>query len=395
MELTQQFSLSRIPLSAIGGLYALAAVGAAVQAILLGENPIANGIYTHYNNFVIFKYSFFHLLEGKDLYVYHPTEHFDLYKYSPTFALLFGVFAPFPDIIGLSLWNLCNAFALYSGIRRADFLSENAQKSVLLFAVIELLTSLQNSQSNALIAGLFIWAFVWLERQRYAWAVLAILLTAFIKIFGIILFAICIFYPQKHKIVLYAVLWGVVLLLLPLPLTGADYLLSLYRSWWELLKNDHSVSYGLSVMGWLSSWFGWDPPKNTVVLAGLVLLLLPLLRVRLYDNLSFRIAFFASLLCWSVIFNHKAESPTFIIAVVGSAVWYFRQKNHPFAVLALMVAVFIFTSLSPTDLFPPVLRREFVEPYLLKAVPCIFLWIALQVEMLFRLSPAEFRIGSN
>ncbi|MDW8205073.1 MAG: glycosyltransferase family 87 protein [Cytophagales bacterium] len=392
MELRQYFSLSRISLTAIGGLYVLLAVFAAIQAVLLGENLIENGIYTHYNNYVIFKYSFFHLLEGKDLYIFHPSDHFDLYKYSPTFALLFGVFAPFPDVIGLSLWNLANAMAIYWGIRRADFFSEGAQKSVLLFAAIEMLTSLQNSQSNALIAGLFIWAFIWLEKRQYTWATLAILLTGFIKIFGVALFAICIFYPQKWKIILYSLLWGIVLLLLPLPFTGWEYLLSLYKSWWELLKNDYSISYGLSVMGWLASWFGWEPPKNAVVLAGLLVLLLPLMRIRAYEELPFRLAFFASLLCWVVIFNHKAESPTFIIPVAGLAMWYFRQEKAPLAVTILMVAVFVLTSLSPTDLFPRSLRDEVVIPYVLKAVPCIFLWIALQWEMMFPISDFRLRI---
>jgi hypothetical protein len=314
-------------------------------------------------------------MEGKDLYVFHPNDYFDLYKYSPTFALLFGIFAPFPDVVGLSLWNIANGIAIYWGVRRADFLSEGTQKSVLLFAAIEMLTSLQNAQSNALITGLFIWAFIWLEKRQYAWATLAILLTGFIKIFGVVLFAICIFYPQKWKIILYSLLWGIVLLL-PLPFTGWEYLLNLYKSWWELLKNDHSISYGLSVMGWLASWVGWEPPKNAVVLAGLVTLLLPLLRIRAYKELPFRLAFFASLLCWVVIFNHKAESPTFIIPVAGLAMWYFRQEKAQLAITVLMFAVFV--------------RDAVVIPYVLKAVPCIFLWIALQWEMLFRMPMEDF-----
>jgi hypothetical protein len=59
MELRQYFSLSRISLTAIGGLYVLLAVFAAVQAVLLGENLIENGIYTHYNNYIISNIPFF------------------------------------------------------------------------------------------------------------------------------------------------------------------------------------------------------------------------------------------------------------------------------------------------------------------------------------------------
>jgi hypothetical protein len=40
----------------------------------------------------------------------------------------------------------------------------------------------------------------------------------------------------------------------------------------------------------------------------------------------------------------------------------------------LLLLVFIFASLTPTDLFPASIRRQWVEPYLLKALPCIVLW---------------------
>src|SRR5580658_9739822 len=43
---------------------------------------------TYYNNYVIFKYSFFHLIDGKNLYGIYPDDHWDLFKYSPTFAFL-------------------------------------------------------------------------------------------------------------------------------------------------------------------------------------------------------------------------------------------------------------------------------------------------------------------
>ena len=71
----------------------------------------------HYNNYVIFRQSFFHLINGMDLYIYYPKESWDYYKYSPTFALFFGLFAIFPDVVGISLWNIVNVlvflFAIY------------------------------------------------------------------------------------------------------------------------------------------------------------------------------------------------------------------------------------------------------------------------------------------
>ena len=40
------------------------------------------------------------------------------------------------------------------------------------------------------------------------------------------------------------------------------------------------------------------------------------------------------------------------------------------------------TSLSPSDLFPAYLRREWVQPYALKALPVVLVWLKLCYEML-------------
>ena len=48
---------------------------------------------------------------------------------------------------------------------------------------------------------------------------------------------------------------------------GAE-LATLYRNWWTLLSMDYARSAGLSVMGWLQSWFHLNPPKTFVALVG-------------------------------------------------------------------------------------------------------------------------------
>ena len=50
----------------------------------------------------------------------------------------------------------------------------------------------------------------------------------------------------------------------------------------------------------------------------------------------------------------------------------------------LMVFVFILSSLSPSDLFPAFLRKQYVQPYALKALPVVLVWFQLCYEMLTR-----------
>lgn len=341
------------------------------------------GEYTNYNNYIIFKQAFFHLLDGKDLYIMYPAECWDLFKYSPAFALFMGVFAWLPDIAGLTLWNLLNAMVLWYGFATIPQATNRQKTFMLLFVFIELLTSIQNAQSNGLIAGLILLAFNKLENGDVRWSSLFITLTVFIKLFGLVAFALFLLYKQKPKFILWSIVWTLLLLVLPIVVSGYDGLLAQYQSWWKMLKEDHSASVGLSVMGWLQTWFGYNGSKTLITLGGVTLFCLPLIKVRQYSDYTFRLLLTASVLLWVIIFNHKAESPTFVIAIAGAALWYFMQPKNT-AALVLIVLAFVFTSLSPTDLFPPPVRKQFIEPYVLKAVPCIFIWGVLIYQMMFK-----------
>ena len=82
-----------------------------------------------------------------------------------------------------------------------------------------------------------------------------------------------------------------------------------------------------------------------------------------------------------MIFNFRAESPTFIIATSGIFLWFFSQKKSTVN-LVLLCIVILFTSLSYTDLFPASVRDSFIEPYVIKAVPCILVWLVILAELL-------------
>ena len=347
--------------------------------------------YTHYNNYVIFKQSFFHLIEQKDLYKLYPEEHWDLYKYSPSFSLLMAPFAALPDLVGLLFWNLLNVMILFFALWKLPFVTPKIRLLALGFIIIELITSLQNSQSNALIAGLIIFAFLFLEKRNIALASLFIVLTVFIKIFGLVAFSLFLFYPDKIKSALYTIGWVLLFAVLPLLVTPLSQLIFQYQSWLHLLQNDHSASFGLSVAGWLQTWFGVDA-KNLIVIIGVILFCLPFINYKYFNELKFKLFFLSSILIWIIIFNHKAESATFIIAVSGISIWFFSQKFKTENLIFLLLA-FVFTILSPTDLFPKSVRVNFVVPYVLKAVPCILIWVKIIFDLVFYKSEHDLKEG--
>jgi hypothetical protein len=249
------------------------------------------------------------------------------------------------------------------------------------FAAVEVMTALQNAQSNVLIAGLLLLAFSFLERHRMALASLMIVAASFIKPFGLVAFSLLLFYPEKKKAILFSVLWTVLAALLPLIVVSPGELPGLYASWWRLLSMDYADSSGLSVMAWLQSWFHINPPKTIVTLIGIALFCWPLTRVKRYGDFNFRLLVLCNVLIWVVIFNHKAESSTYIIAMCGVAVWFLTQDATPVNI-ALGSLAFIFTSLSPTDVFPRSLSATLFVPYAVKAVPCILIWLKITYDLI-------------
>ena len=100
--------------------YLLLAGIAVGPAVVPQSAPRSVDPYTHYNNYVIFRQSFAHLVGQQELYTLSiSAEHWDYFRYSPSFALAFGAFAWMPDLAGLLLWNILNVSVLFAGLEDA------------------------------------------------------------------------------------------------------------------------------------------------------------------------------------------------------------------------------------------------------------------------------------
>jgi hypothetical protein len=385
--------IGRLKVKHILVLYGLLLIGITLQCYLIS---IGNE-YTRYNNYVIFKHSFAHLITLQDLYTLYQSEHYDLFKYSPTFALFMGLFRPFPDFVGLLLFNLLNLSVFIYSISKLK-LSNEKQKLALLFLLVESGISISSAQTNLLIAGLLILAFCHLEKNNLLMATLFITITLFIKIFGVVGFALWLLYPRKMKFILYSAGWILTLTILPLFVISPTDLLNQYYNWGELLKNDHTSSLGISFMGILTSWFSLNINKLLVLCLAVFVFCLPLIKVSLYKFYLFRIHILASILIWIVIFNHKGESPTYIIAMAGVAVWYFSQNPTTINTILIWLCL-LFTSLSSTDAITPLwITSKYVEPFSLKALFCSIIWFKLIWDLTITshfLKPSENFIESN
>jgi hypothetical protein len=328
----------------------------------------------HTNNFETFRTSWFNLIAGRDLYGAN-TQHIDFFKYSPTFALLFGPFAVVPFGVGVFLWNGLNAGVLYWGLGRV--LEPAPAMAARAIVLLDTIGSMQNVQSNALSAGLMIVTLAELDRRRELRAALAVSVATLIKIFPIVATAFAVFRPYRlPRFSLYCIAIGIGLLAAPLAVLTPSELLEQYRSWGAISRSD-AVMRGYSVMEQLHLWFGVEWPNWPVQLLGAAVLLAPLVRLSEWGGTRFRLLFLASTLMFCVLFNHKAESPTFVIAVAGVAIWFVVSARDRVS-WALFATVVVGTVLSSSDVMPEALQEGFFEPYRFKTVPVLLVWAVVQ-----------------
>lgn len=367
----------------VTGIWVLLCLFLAVKDVCF--SPKSVDTQTVYNNYVIFKQSFYHFIHQGDLYAAHPSEHYDFYKYSPTFALLFGAIAWMPDWLGLALWNLLNVLVLLTAIINFPRISSFLKTMAILLLSQELFISTLNEQSNALIAGLALWAYILAEKGKIKQVVLLIWLTVFIKLFGVVLFFPLLLYKDRWRYIIPGIVSGLALFGLPLIFNNWPWYFQQLKDYFDLIGRDHSELIKFSVMAWIKHWFGTMPNGNLVVLAGFVIQMATLgfvLLKKAQHSIHLRTLYWLSWLIWMVIFNHMAESPTFIIAVSGVVLWYVTLENRTPVYTAVMFFVLVFTSFGTSDLIPKQYQPLITEQLQLKVFPCILVFVIIVVHLI-------------
>ena len=342
-----------------------------------------------HNNFLIFRYVYWHTIEQLPLYVAYD-EYWDTNHYGPFFSLVIAPFAMLPVRWGLFFWLIVLSLSLYYAIRKLPF-PDRKRIFLYWFCAHELLTALFMSQFNIAIAAIIVATFYCIEKEKDIWAACFIMLGTFVKLYGIVGLAFFFFSKHKVKFLLALLGWALVMFVAPMAISSPDYIISQYVGWWDSLsaKNAENIFSGgqnISLLGMVRKISGCASYSDLwLILGGLIIFGLPYLRIAQYKYKAFRYALLASVLLFVVLFSTGSESSTYIIAFVGVGIWYWsvpwkRSKWD----IALMVFAFILTSFSPSDLFPAYLRKEFVQPYALKALPCAIIWFKLSYEMCFR-----------
>lgn len=342
------------------------------------------------NNYLIFKHTFYHALDHLNLYSAYPADHQDTNHYGPFFSLLIAPFALLPDHLGMFFWQLANIFFLYFAVKQLP-LSITKVNAVYWIITHELYTAMLGLQFNISIAAIIILAFIYIEKEKNIWAAFVIVLGTFVKLYGIVGLAFFFFAKQKPKLIMYGILWAVVFFVLPMLFFTPSYILQSYQDWYQSLAEKQVLNASLtsmqdiSVMGMVRR-IGGDVniPNLPFLITGVIVFALPYLRISQYRSLKFRLLYLASALIFAVIFSNSSESPTYIIAFAGVAIWFVVQDQpKSYWTYALFIFALLLTSFSPSDLFPKFVRDQYIIKYSLKALPCLIVWLAIVYQLIF------------
>jgi hypothetical protein len=335
----------------------------------------------HYNNYLIYKFTFFNVIHQRNLYLPQPEHFFDVNHYGPLFALFIAPFVWLPDQLAVVLWIVFNAWVLYQAINHLPL--ANQHKIIVLFLCAhELMTASFSDQFNPCMAAIILGSFILIREKKDFWAACLIILGTFIKLYGIVGLAFFFFSDQKIKLILSLAFWSVVFFILPMAISSPAFIIQTYQDWKNVLvekdaQNAASVMQDISVMGMIRRIFMLPKISDLLVLLpGLALFGSSYLFIKKYKDLNFQLLILSSTLLFTVLFSSGSESPTYIIAFVGVAVWYVNLPK-PVSKLeaALLIFAFVLTSLSPSDIFPKYVKTHYVVKYSLKALPCFLIWM--------------------
>lgn len=345
---------------------------------------------TSHNNYLIFIYTFFHAEEHLNLFSRYP-QYGDMNHYGPFFSMLIAPFAMLPEFIGMFFWELANTLFLYYAIQTLPL--KNLKINAVYWIVAhELLTALFACQINPSITAIIILSYTLIDRKQNFWAAFLIMLGTFIKLYGIVGLAFFFFVKEKPKFIAYCIFWSIIFFLTPMIFFGHEYIISQYKEWYislsaKQIENATLDSWqDISLMGIVRRVTANPNLSNLpFLIPGIILFCLPYLRIKQYQSQSFRLMYLASTLIFTVIFSNSSESPTYIIAFAGVAIWFvLQEKPISQTAIALFIFAILLTTLAPSDLYPKYIRVNYIMHYSLKALPCVLIWIYISYQLLFK-----------
>jgi hypothetical protein len=349
-------------------------------------------------NFQIFSFGSLDFWTGKNPYLNwdHVSllgKQLDVFLYGPLFSVLFAPFAVLPMWLGPFCWNVFTYTLLFFSVLTlpAQF-SFLKKRFILLYSSLVLFATLLSLQLNPVVAAIFLFSFTLFEKDKGFWAILLIMISGFIKIYGFFQLAMIFFYPRPIKKILYSILIFPVLLLLPVVNLQLQHLFDYYANWFSTLTGHLDGFRNYSIFR-LTEFISGSAGSVSGIISVIVFLMLFVLSLftlnTMRKSFAMRTMFLGILMGWVILFSTGSERHTYVIAVIGYALWYLTVIPAKTDKVLLWLNL-ILLGIVPIDIFCPVFISDFLlDKIFLNVIVFTITWGIMVYKTFFAAQPRE------
>ncbi len=301
------------------------------------------------------------------------------FLYTPVFSVLFAPIFYLPWWLGPYVWNIGNYTLFSLAIKWLPQQLDKYKLYIFVFLLSVVLQTVFCYQHNIIVAYIYLFAFILLERGKGFWAVFLIMLSATTKIYGAAELAILFCYPKTLRNFGYAILCGAFFLLLPAVNTNFDNVFVLYQQMFDMIASHHSDSDYIGILFAV----GLKPflLPNYRLVQVVVLAMLAVLffwRYKRWSDFRFRVQALGVLSGFMILFSDCPETHTYIICLPFYVMAFWLQPQRNWIDWTLFWSLVVNYMILPTDVLCPAWLHNFVHrTFWLDVYTYFFCWLRM------------------
>ncbi len=301
------------------------------------------------------------------------------FLYSPVFSVLFAPIFYLPWWLGPYVWNIGNYTLFSLAIKWLPQQLDKYKLYIFVFLLSVVLQTVFCYQHNIIVAYIYLFAFILLERGKGFWAVFLIMLSATTKIYGAAELAILFCYPKTLRNFGYAILCGAFFLLLPAVNTNFDNVFVLYQQMFDMIAAHHSDSDYIGILFAV----GLKPflLPNYRLVQVVVLAMLAVLffwRYKRWSDFRFRVQALGVLSGFMILFSDCPETHTYIICLPFYVMAFWLQPQRNWIDWTLFWSLVVNYMILPTDVLCPAWLHNFIHrTFWLDVYTYFFCWLRM------------------
>lgn len=288
--------------------------------------------------------------------------HCIYFLYSPVFSVLFAPIFFLPWWLGPYVWNIGNYCLFTLAIKTLPQQYDKYKHWIFLFLLPVALQTIFCYQHNIIVCYIYIFAYSLLERGKGVWAVLLIMISACTKVYGAAELALLLCYPKTCRNLALAVVFGALLICLPLVNTNFDNPFVLYQQMFDMIASHHSDSdfIGILFVRGLKPYL--LPNYRMVQMIVFALLSIAFFaRYKRWKEFSFRVEALAVLTGFMILFSDCPETHTYIITLPFYAMAFWMRERRTWFDWTVFWLLVINFGILPTDILCPAWLHNYIH----------------------------------